>query len=99
MLDVVQTGGLLDRSRTGAFDFSRLFKCGSLATFRVEKRPYDDVTGHLKVDNALHPSFLPGRVAADLSKVAEVAEPKSEGWAMRCQGVSTASNPSTPVDS
>ena len=36
MLDVVQTGGLLDRSRTGAFDFSRLFKCGSFPTFRVE---------------------------------------------------------------
>ena len=36
MLDVVQTGGLLDRFRTGAFDLSRLFKRGSLATFRVE---------------------------------------------------------------
>ena len=36
MLDVVQTGGLLDRSRTGAFDFSRLFKCGSLPAFTVE---------------------------------------------------------------
>ena len=35
MLDVVQTGGLLDRSRTGAFDFSRLFKCGSLATLHM----------------------------------------------------------------
>ena len=33
MLDVVQTGGLLD---IGAFDFLRLFKCGSLPTFRVE---------------------------------------------------------------
>ena len=42
MLDVVQTGGLLDRSRTGAFDFSRLFKCGSLATFRVD-------IGHLQL--------------------------------------------------
>ena len=50
------------------------------ASYAEKKRPYDDVTGHLMVDNALHPSFLPG-----LSKVAEVAEPKSEGWAMRCQ--------------
>ena len=45
------------------------FKCGSLPIFRelrhwalaasYAKRPYDDVTGHLKVDNALQPSFLP----------------------------------------
>ena len=88
MLDVVQTGGLLDRSRTGAFDFPRLFKCGSLATFRVEtlwalaasyaekKRPYDDVTGHLKVDNALHPSFLPGRVLPTFQKLQKWQNPR-----------------------
>ena len=76
MLDVVQTGGLLDRSRTGAFAFSRLFKCGSLATFRVEKRPYDDVTGHLKVDNALHPSFLPGRVLPTFQKLQKWQNPR-----------------------
>ena len=96
MLDVVQTGGLLDRSRTGAFDFSRLFKCGSLATFRVEKRPYDDVTGHLKVDNALHPSFLPGRVLPTFQKLQKWPEPKSEGWAMRCQGVVRHPTPPPP---
>ena len=70
MLDVVQTGGLLDRSRTGAFDFSRLFKCGSLATFRVEKRPYDDVTGRLKVDNV-----LPGRVPPTFQKLQKWQNP------------------------
>ena len=30
ILDVARTGGLFDRSRTGAFNFSRLFKCGNL---------------------------------------------------------------------
>ena len=98
MLDVVQTGGLLDRSRTGAFDFSRLFKCGSLATCRVEKRPYDDVTGHLKVDNALHPSFLPAECCRPFKSC---RSGRTQEWRLgyEMSGGSTASNPSTSVDS
>jgi len=47
---------------------------GTCSSYAEKKRPYDDVTGHLKVEKALHPSFLPA-----FSKVAEVVEPKSEG--------------------
>ena len=87
MLDVVQTGGLLDRSRTGAFDFHVFSSVEALlhlelrhwalaASYAEKKRPYDDVTGHLKVDNALHPSFLPGRVLPTFQKLQKWQNPR-----------------------
>ena len=81
MLDVVQTGGLLDRSRTGALQLHTLSRRDHMMMVQVA----------LKVDNV-----LPGRVPPTFSKVAEVAEPKREGSAMRCQGVVQRPTPSPP---
>ena len=46
------------------------------ASYAEKKRPYDDVTGHLKVDNALHPSFLPGRVLPTFQKLQKWQNPR-----------------------
>ena len=46
------------------------------ASYTEKKRPYDDVTGHLKVDNALHPSFLPGRVLPTFQKLQKWQNPR-----------------------
>ena len=105
MLDVVQTGGLLDRSRTGAFDFSRLFKCGSFPTFRVETH------GHLQLHTLSrrdHMMMLQVTWRLTMPFQAECCRHfkscrsgRTQAWRLgyEMSGSSTASNPFTPVDS
>ena len=46
------------------------------ASYAEKQRPYDDVTGHLKVEKALHPSFLPGRVLPTFQKLQKWQNPR-----------------------
>ena len=97
ILDVVRTGGLFNRSRTGAFDFSRPFKRGNFATFRVEtlgtcsfiRWVEETIWWYYRSPEGWRypsPVLLARPSTTDTSKVGEVAELKTEGSAMRCQG-------------
>ena len=45
------------------------FRHWPLASYAKKQRPYDDITGHLKVEKSPHPFFLPGRVLPTFQKL------------------------------
>ena len=105
MLDVVQTGGLLDRSRTGAFDFSRLFQVWKPSYI------YSWDTGHLQLHTLSrrdHMMMLQVAWRLTMSCQAECRRHfkscrsgRTQAWRLgyEMSGSSAASNPFTPVDS